>query len=255
METSSTSKFIYFIPYSSTDLKKFDLDSNEISDEVSPDDFILAYGPHLVPITEKKLFIQGGIVELELVSNCFIYDTENKTFEQKPCGRICGAGACVKFENFVFIFGGASPDGLKPSEHCQRYNLENENWDSISQLPVASYNNTCGVKENQILIVGQHLNALLYYSPQTNTYTDCILIESQYKLLLIHENSLFIVAGNTIKALENNEWKDYSNGCKQIFSTIYSYSVHKNGYIYFLVPANDIVRLNLDTKILELISS
>lgn len=255
MDTPTTTQFIYFIPYSFTDLKKFDPDSNEISNEASPDDFILAYGPHLLPITANKLFIQGGIVELELVSDCFIYDIEKKTFEQKPCGRICGAGACAKFNNFVFIFGGASSDGLKPSELCQSYDLDNNSWDLISQLPAASYNNTCGVRENQIAIVGQHLKTLIYYSPQSNTYNDCIQIESQYKILLIHENNLFIVAGNTTKALENNEWKEYPNSCKQPFSTIYSYSVYKNGYIYFLAPANDILRLSLETKLIELISS
>lgn len=255
MEISSNSQVIYFVPYSSTELKKFDSGTNEISIETTPTDIILPYGPHLIPIDENKIFIQGGIIDLEIVSDCFIYDTVNKTFESKTNGRIGVGGACVKFNMTVFIFGGAASEGLEPTELSQSFNLENENWELAAPLPIASYNNNCVIMGDQIVIVGLHLKNILYYTPQDNSYMDSIEIESKYKNLLIHENSLFVIFGNKTKALEDGEWKEYSNNCAQVFSTIYSYSVYKNGHIYFIAPALNVARLNIETKVVEIIGN
>ena len=255
MEGLLFSQSIYFVPYSSTELKSFNCDTSEILIESSPCGINLPYGPHLVPVSENKLFIQGGIFDLEVVANCFVYDAVSKTFETKASGRSGVGGACVKYNMSVFIFGGAASDELRPSELSQSFNLENENWEMVAPLPVASYNNNCVLMENQILIVGLHLKNILYYSPLDNSYRDGIEVEHKYKILLKHESDLFMVLGNTTRALENGEWKDYTNKCTQVFSTIYSYSVYKNGYIYFVAPALDLARLNTETKVVEIIGN
>ena len=63
---------IYFIPYLDKELYKFDLDTLEQTLVLSPKDITLGYGPHLCPLSRTLLFMQGGVINEEFISDAFI---------------------------------------------------------------------------------------------------------------------------------------------------------------------------------------
>lgn len=248
-ETQYASRFIYFIPYTSTALHKFDTESLSISFELEPENITVGYGPNVIPLCDDVLFVQGGIINGEFISDCFFLDLKTGQFEEKPGGPINGGAAFVRVRENIFIFGGASMNVYVPVQLSHKFCLESENWDSIADLPKASYNNTCAaISNNTIAIVGQHLENLLYYSIESDKYTEDLALNIQYKILLKNENNLFIVTYDRLKALENGNWVEYTYECRDSFTIVYSYSLYRNGYIYFVHPPKNVSRLNLETK-------
>jgi hypothetical protein len=214
----------------------------------------LGYGPHIVPINENQIWIQGGIVSAEFISDTSIYHTQSKSFEEQPFGPINGAGACVKQGSKIFIFGGATRDIYEPSDQSHYFCLLNFTWTSISPLPCKSYNNTGALKNNEIAIVGQHLPSLFLYNPTEDHYREFQKIPEPYKILLIHENNFYILTQYSLKTFKNNEWTESALSIPEPFTLIYSYPVFREGFIYFICPAQTIARLDLSKNTVEVIS-
>lgn len=249
-----TDSAIYFIPYLKSEIYRFDLDSEQLSLAISPKNITLGYGPHLCALSATKIFLQGGIINGEFMADSFAIDVLTGEIEEKAYGPINAAGACVLSGNCIFVFGGATRRILEPSPLSQVYNIKEDLWSQIANLPAASYNNTGIVKQDKFAIVGQHLSNLYYYDHSTDHYDISIGIEGLYKIITIWEEIIFIITVSHIKVLEGNEWKEYphSTGAS---SYSYSYHVTRGNFIYMVTPPQDILRLNVQTKVLEKINT
>ena len=244
---------IYFIPYLDKELYKFDLDTLEQTLVLSPKDITLGYGPHLCPLSNNLLFIQGGIINQEFVSDSFTINLNTGEITEKSYGPINAAGACIRYCKHIYIFGGATRHIYTPSDLCQRYNIEEDIWNHFTPLPVASYNNTGTLLENKVAIVGQHLSNLYYFDLESETYSTGINISETYKLISSYNRAIFIILNSIVKVYENNTWKDYPRSIQGLYSLIYSYAAYRNGYIYFIVAPRNALRLNINTKVLEIL--
>ena len=249
MESFSLSRFIYFVPYTKTAFYKFDTESHVLTFDFEPDNATVGYGPNVIPLDDEVLFVQGGVVSGEFISDCFFLYLENKELEEKPCGPINGGAAYTLFGKVIYIFGGASRDVYVPIEICHKFGLESESWERIADLPAPSYNNSCGVYLNRISIVGQHLSNLIHYDCETNSYTQDIQTQILYKILFVHADSLYIVSGESSKVLKNGKWEEQKYPLVDSFTIIYSYPLYRNGYIYFVYPPQSVARLNIETNI------
>lgn len=249
MESFSLSRFIYFVPYTKTAFYKFDTETLQVTFDFEPDNATIGYGPNVIPLDAEVLFVQGGVVNGEFISDCFFLYLENKELEEKPGGPINGGAAYTLFDKNIYIFGGASRDVYVPIELCHKFNLDSETWQRIADLPNPSYNNSCEVWSNKIGIVGQHLSNLIYYDAESNTFSRDLAVEMNYKILLVHGDSLYIVSGDNLKVLKDGIWKDYKYAFVDNFTIVYSYSVYRNGYIYFVHPPQNVSRLNVGTNV------
>ena len=220
---------------------------------MSPKDITLGYGPHLCPLSNNLLFIQGGIINQEFISDSFIVNLNTGEITEKSYGPINAAGACIRYCKHIYIFGGATRHIYTPSDLCQRYNIEEDVWNHFAPLPVASYNNTGTLWENKAAIVGQHLFNLYYFDLESETYSTQIKITEPYKLIASYNGALFIILNSIVKAYENNTWKDYPRSIQGQYTLAYSYTAYRNGYIYFIVAPRNALRLNINTKVLEIL--
>lgn len=249
IERQLAARYIYFIPYTSTTFHKFDTETLVLSPELEPQNITIGYGPNVIPLGEDVLFVQGGIINGEFISDCFFWHLSTGEFEEKPGGPINGGAAFLKVRENIYIFGGAAMNVYVPVQLSHKFCLESEEWGSIADLPKASYNNTCAaLSNNRIAIVGQHLENVLYYNIESDNYVADIATGSLYKILLSHEERLFIVYCDKLKALENGNWVEYTYEITNHYTIVYSYSLYRNGYIYFVYPTKNVARLNLETK-------
>src|SRR5574343_1289293 len=104
MEATSTSQVIYFVPYNTTVLYAFNSETKQVKRFAEPELFTLGYGPHLVPISDTEVIIQGGIINAEFISDTLFFDVNKKEFREGPSGPINAAGACVLIDGKVFVF-------------------------------------------------------------------------------------------------------------------------------------------------------
>jgi hypothetical protein len=254
-ESSLPDQVIYFIPYMKKELYKFDTNTHRISLAYAPEDLNLGYGPHLCMLSETRLFMQGGIVELEFIADSYILDITTGEFTEKAYGPINAAGGSVLYKGNYYIFGGATKDIYGPSSLSQKYCVDEDYWTHISPLPVSSYNNTSAVFDDKIAIVGQHLSSLYMYDLGTDSYHPRLDLDGPYKIVLSHNGVLYVLLSNSIQVLENEVWNAYPQPLGAIFTLVYSYPVVRNNYIYFIIPAQTVLRLNMDTKVLEKVST
>ena len=239
---------IYFIPYQESDIHKLNIDTFEISLALSPKEITLGYGPHLCPLSKTLIFIQGGIINNEFIADSFTIDLTTGEITEKACGPINAAGACIRYRDYVYIFGGANRDSYTPSNLCQKYNIEENSWAHFTPLPIPSYNNTAIQWQGKIITVGQHLDGLFYFNPADETYAAGLKLGEYYKIITAHDGVIFLIFDTVIKVFEENSWKDYSRTFVSPYSLTYSYHAYRNGYLYFIVPPKVALRLNIVTK-------
>lgn len=254
MEVTSTSQLIYFVPYNSIILYAFDSESREIKKIVEPELYTLGYGPHLVPVSESEIFIQGGIVSAEFICDTLFFDVIEKKFREGPAGPINAAGACVKVGEKVFVFGGATRDIYEPSALSQVFDLLTEEWKFIAELPDKSYNNTAGRVKERVVVAGHHLDGVVWYDIGSDLYVRDKVAGTGYKILIVHEDVVYVIRPNSLLVFEDGKWSEYTLGLTMIFTIIYSYTVFRDGYIYFICPPQTVSRFSLSTKTVEILS-
>lgn len=242
---------IYFVPYLKSEIFRLDINESKLVFAFASNDITIGYGPHLCALSKTKIFFQGGVVNNEFISDSFVIDLANGEVAEKAFGPINAGGTCVVYRGTVYIFGGATREIFKPSPLSQCYNIAEDFWSELSPLPIASYNNTGTLcAEGKIALVGQHLFHLYYYLVSECSYTTDLPIRDNYKLVVSHEGKLFVIGESTVKALEGHQWKEYPHAVG-LFTLIYSYPVIRGEWIYMVVPPQDTLRLNVNTKKLE----
>ena len=254
MEVTSTSQLIYFVPYNSVVLYAFDSESKEIRKIAEPELHTLGYGPHLVPVSDSEVFIQGGIVSAEFISDTLFFNVLEKSFREGPAGPINAAGACVKVGEKVFVFGGATRDVYEPSGLSQVFDLSSGEWRFIAELPDKSYNNTGGTALDKVAVAGHHLDGIVWYDMAGDKYCRDKVAGVGYKILIVHEEVVYVIRPNSLMVFENGKWSEFPLVLNAIFTIIYSYTVYRDGYIYFICPPQTVSRFCLSTKSIEILS-
>lgn len=115
---------IYFVPYEKQELYRFDSTTLKTSLAISPKNIELGYAPHMCPLSSTSLFMHGGILNYDFTSNTFIVDLNTENFEEKESGPTNGAGGCIKFNQNIFIFGGAAQGSYNPLNSSQKYSIK-----------------------------------------------------------------------------------------------------------------------------------
>ena len=245
---------IYFVPYQRQDIYKFDTNTLSLSLALSSTNFLIGYGPHLCALGKGKLFMQGGVINDEFISDSVLIDITTGEITEKAFGPINAGGACVHYENFIFIFGGATRGIYEPSSLSQKYDIENDQWSILPPLPLASYNNSGTIYGKKIAIVGQHLGNLYFYDIDNDNYIVDRELLASYKIITAHNEVIFIIFENGILVLEDGKWSNYpQDQCRA--ACMYSYQVFRDNYIYFVVPPQVVIRLDIRSKVIEQVAT
>ena len=245
---------IYFIPYLKTEICKLDINTLQITLAFPATEIGLGYGPHLCLLSPTKIFLQGGIVNEEFISDSFEVDLLTGTITEKAYGPINAAGTCVRKGNFIFIFGGATRGIYEPSPLSQKYDIGNDQWSNLTPLPVPSYNNSGVPWGKAIALVGQHLSSVYHYDIEEDNYTVDHALPGTYKIITAYNGIIFVITASEIHVFENGEWKIFPQTAG-LYSCTYSYHVLKDNYIYMITPPQEILRLDINTKVLVKINT
>ena len=122
-------------------------------------------------------------------------------------------------------------------------------------MPINSYNNTTACYKNQIAIVGNQLSSLYFYDVDTDFYFVNKDLSLSYKIVSEYNNVLFVLTPTQLLVLDNEIWNTFPQQVGGIFSSNYSYHVYNNGFIYIAVPECTVLRLNVTTKEVEVVTT
>ncbi|CAG9318187.1 unnamed protein product [Blepharisma stoltei] len=166
----------------------------------------------IVELPDSKIFCFGSNPGSGV---CYIID-KLQNIQLMPPGTPSRNSGAVYFDNSVYIFGGAyHQTNLNLAE---KFDLIEQRWIKLQQLPTATYNCSCAEMKNNFYISGFHHSIIYRFDPIRNTYTELSLkVKSFTQKLLFSENSkkVYVVeAGGSIYSneIENEDsWHLLSN--------------------------------------------
>ena len=214
--------------------------------EFKTDDF--EHGSACCRIGDNMYFLYGGSKYPKIP---FILNV--KTDEIKRLNNnvpITSAGVCL-YEKKIYIFGGSEPNNITSSK-SYRFNLEKNEWTSISPLSQKSGYTTCSSFSSRIVIVGLNINSVLEYDRRKNRYYDFSKLEAEGERYIFHN---FVVAEKNFlyeiedKKLIVREEIKFAIGKLNIYG-----SFQRRGFIYFVNFDRQLFRISTTAKNVERIN-
>ena len=283
-EKEKNIEFPYIIaPVSNTkSIMKIDLQDFTIikADINSSCNFSYASGWCVLP--SGDLFITGGAYECRRASNTFnnalqkrIYKLTANTLiinlitkeakDLKPYIEISDMGSCTFYKNQVFVFGGYNADELLIAD-SSKYDIQQNQWYSIQELPKCSGYNSSALLGDYIYITGNSLTNVLCYQINNNFYDEVFNVTSRSSFLIKGHDSLYLFDNDKIIQFNGNNWKCINkivgfnkdfllthssiyNNC--IYFTIGQYSISlgiwtKSSLLRYSIEHNDLVCVRQD---------
>lgn len=198
----------------------------------------------------RKVFHFGGQLTAFYppVSSTYLIDVDSGQIEQKQDGlnKKYTVGVCAFISPHVYVFGGS---GLLSSlySESEKFDIEKNEWSSISMLPFGSDYNSCIIKNSEIFVSGYRLGVFVY-SPQLDSYSNSLELDSGNKILLIEGNTVFLLYGSKIYTQEEENWiRSSSLTILSEETVLKSYPVKRGTSFYFILSDNFVYKFNLVT--------
>ena len=198
----------------------------------------------------RKIFHFGGQLTAFYppVLSTYIIDVDSGKIEQKQDGlnKKYTVGVCSFISPHVYVFGGS---GLLSSlySESEKFDIEKNEWTSISMLPFGSDYNSSIIKNSEIYVSGYRLGVFIY-NPQLDSYRSSLELDSGNKILLNEGSTVFLLYGSKLYTQEEETWIKSSN--PTILSeeiVLKSYPVQRGTSFYFILSDNFIYKFNLVT--------
>lgn len=213
----------------------------------------LKFAPKIYPysmvcrVSDNKIFINGGYDGSNAVTDTFIVDIQNKSYESLPCSVQRDAGGVVLKDNKVYVFGGIERKGVD-LDICESFDLTTYEWTRLTPLPKESHANTASLNNDRILVTGFHFGNLLEY--QENGFKELITLPGNC-MKFIFEN--WIITSDELLEYnkESSKWVRYFFPSPLKFGWLYTFSSTRLGkFIYFIDDLNGLLRIDtLEKKI------
>ena len=156
-------------------------------------------------------------------------------------------GACTFKNNKCYVFGG-SPDNKNPSDICQVFDLTQETWSRIANLPVASCRNTAETIDNNIIVSGFHLNSVYLYN---DLCFEQILKLSQYEKIV---SKGWILIDGCLYENESNDIRKWISHTISVWNPLplAAFTTFKKGKnIYFITIFLKLCRIDTVNKTVQ----
>ena len=201
----------------------------------------------VIPITNKKIFINGGYTGSASVTDTFIVDLDKRSYERIPSTVRRDAAGIVMKENKVFVFGGIEKRESS-LEICECFDLETSRWSQLPKLPYASCANTATLVENRIFLLGLQCDNLLEYDDLNGEFRNIIPVPKDC-MKFVFEN--WVITPEEIMEFDvaDIRWKRYCFPAKLNFGWLFSFSCARvEKYFYFIDDVNGLLRLDTEQK-------
>ncbi|CAG9313311.1 unnamed protein product [Blepharisma stoltei] len=181
----------------------------------------------ITKLPNNELFCYGSWTPLSGVT-CII-DLKSKTLKRSlPDGLPSIASGAVYHNNCVYVFGRCTT-GSDTLNSARKFDLEENSWKDLTNLPAAAYYCSCIVFKGSILLSGHQHYHLYKYSIQTNNYEVLLSnLDNAYKIQFKLKQRIYILQSNgtSYESVKGNEyiWNKISTG---------SYSAHRNSLITY----------------------
>lgn len=209
-------------------------------------------GSCLLP--DKKVFYYGGQINVMTfpLDICCIIDPEMKKVEYKKKGpkKLYNIGTCAYLNSKIYLFGGCG----KCSSVCNEafeYNMDNDSWKSLSNLPKHSEKNCALAVCGGIAVTGFRIGAYIYDVEQ-DAYNEKAQKSEGNKILLDCGKFLIILMNGQVY-----KWNDSSievvEGKQGVSSELHlkSFPVILTNWTYFLLSDKTLYRVHHRTLLIE----
>jgi hypothetical protein len=201
----------------------------------------------ILPISNKKLFVNGGYTGSASVTDTFIVDLASRSYEKFSSSvKRDSAGVVVK-ENKVFVFGGIEKREAS-LDYCEYFELNTCLWTRISPLPHQCHANTATLVENRIFLIGFQSEYLLEFNEDLGEYSQIIDVPPNC-MKFVFEN--WIITPEEILEFDVRQmkWQRYRFPSRLEFGWLFNFSCTRaDGFIYFIDDVNGLLRLDIEQK-------
>ncbi|CAG9329959.1 unnamed protein product [Blepharisma stoltei] len=124
-------------------------------------------------------------------------------------GKPCYNSSSIYYNRFVYVFGGC--DDYDCLQHAAKYDLSENRWINLTQLPGLALICSCIQFKHKILLSGLGLRSIYSYDPIINSYsvvTNFYLDENALKILILVDSRIYLI---TQKNLYQSEFLDEFN--------------------------------------------
>ena len=158
------------------------------------------------------LFIGGGRYSDTDYSNIFyLYHSPSNTIIFQTTYQYSDHYSGVIFYNWeIYLFGGLF---AKISlSNSVKYNLKDNSWNSLQDLPVHATTNNPVLFNDNILLIGFNIDSFYSYSPRENYYIQVNkkFNQNQNKVLLRYKNLIFLLYEDLIYQCNDNNLVDWT---------------------------------------------
>lgn len=164
------------------------------------------YSPVIGLVEQRTYFFYGGIVNKKSVGSCYIVTIgKSLNFTKKRDYIPRSYAAAVKYQDFVYVFGGSNiylgnDSGLL--RDCSRYSISNDTWTAIASLDKPTLKISSSFIYNRVFIVGNEFQYGLEYVVNENKYITIFAIND---LNVAHLADRWIIKRDSPELLEITE--------------------------------------------------
>jgi Galactose oxidase, central domain len=203
-------------------------------------------------LPDNQCFYYGGFDQsnAKFLDIAYIINTNLKSAIKKASGKSkFRTGCCCYYKESVYVFGGINKLGTL--SEAERYNIIQNNWESLTNLPIKSYDNSSVCIMNFIFVTGFLANCIYRYDPESNKY-------ASFGELSMNSNKVMCDCLGKIYVFELGVFYETNYYCNQIFKYdfktqiptgfIISYPVKRREMIYFVMADKKIYRFDVLKK-------
>ena len=196
-------------------------------------------------INKNIFFFQGGYMDT-YHGEAYVINTKKKKYEKFKNGYPKVHGCLVLKDNKIYSFGGFDGSSLNT---CEAFDFNTKEWNSIHELPQASYYNNATLLRNNIIITGYYFKCA--YSYNDSVFTNILNLKS-YTCSVACEG--WILQNSIL--YENQEqdllkWTPYNINNPWNAVLLIGATFKRNNYIFFIDGYSFLMRIDTKMKILE----
>ncbi|CAG9317972.1 unnamed protein product [Blepharisma stoltei] len=206
IDTSSPKGLLYLID-SSHNLLIYNADSNTKEKQILETPEPLDYGTCMAQLPNGKLFFYGRYQG----SGITLLIDENWLVHKLPSGKPCRWSSAIFFNNSIYCFGGKDQNDHR-LPLSRRFDLDENWWIELTQMPQACFNCDSVIFNRNILISGVSIKNLLLYSIDTDSFSTIPydFAKNKRKILINAEKKLYLIESRN-RSIYESDIESYTN--------------------------------------------